>query len=178
MVPKIPPELSDKIVDCLASRRALARCCLVSKSWSTRSRRQLWKKISWGGDNDTRKLPLLLDFLHSSPLLSSYIVHLKLTNYYEPLPAPGESSTRGIVLSLLGSLPALRSLHLELDRFNLAHVATADFSESTLEELSIEKTTFSDNLDFHHFTFAFPRDRKSTRLNSSHSGESRMPSSA
>ena len=58
----------------------------------------------------------------------------------------------------------------------------------TLEEMmSIVKESYSprpevchlkETYDFRRFTQDGPGDRKSTRLNSSHSGESRMPSSA
>ena len=73
------------------------------------------------------------------------------------------------------NLDWLKSHDISIDRSNYDLIYTAPLRESGTVPEQLEKLYEQFNLqkpaDFH-------RDRKSTRLNSSHSGESRMPSSA
>ena len=154
MAPIVPHELSDRIIDCLTSKRALGRCSVVSKNWISRARRHLWRLINLNCDNDTSKLSRFLDLVTHSPALGSNILSLNLSYYYEP--KDNEPYPRGIIFSLIQALPALQALILESVRLNLSHAIDVDLSNCTVKTLSIKKTKFADILHFHHFVHAFP----------------------
>ena len=71
----------------------------------------------------------------------------------------------------VGSSGVTRKASIQVD-------ATLENSSKLLELPENENGDYIDEIDFGSFGFAGYGDRKSTRLNSSHSGQSRMPSSA
>ena len=51
--PRLPPELCDRIIDQLRDRpKALRVCSVVSKSWTSRSRKHIFSTVSFNGDRD------------------------------------------------------------------------------------------------------------------------------
>lgn len=53
--PRLPPEISDRIIDLLRDEtNALKRCCLVSKSWVSRTRKHLFDSVEFESSKDVK----------------------------------------------------------------------------------------------------------------------------
>ncbi len=121
---RIPQELIDDIIDSIPSKRDLSSCTLVSRSWLTRSRRNLFAEVNLKDKGVQNHFHSFLAFLTASnkdyllgPPISGCIQRVCIQNC-RPLSRPRERIKMDMLRSLLSLLPNLRDLELSKATFS------------------------------------------------------------
>ena len=127
MIPTLPPELIDSIIDCLqAKKKALGRCGpVVCKGWSGRPRHHLWKMcavVVLCCDDDNGKLNRFLDLPRRPLALAPLTSRFKLSDYDE---LRDGAHPRGTIFPLPEVPTSLGALNLESVQLNLSHASGA-----------------------------------------------------
>lgn len=145
----LPPELTDRIIDCLHDdKKTLSKCGCVARSWVTRSRMHLWKKIGIDGPYDS---DFFLDIIRDSPATVMHIQHLGLALLEAPLVDD--------IISHLASLPSLTSLII-ISCGLWRRIPPEATLSTTVQTLTVSYLTFPDIFSWHHLVTAFPALQK------------------
>ncbi|PSR72569.1 hypothetical protein PHLCEN_2v11562 [Hermanssonia centrifuga] len=126
----IPQEIIDDIIDLISSKTDLSSCTLVSRSWLTRSRRNLFAEVNLKDKGVQNQFHSFLAFLTANdkdsllgPPISGCIQRVCIHNC-RPLSKAREKINTDMLRSLLFLLPNLRDL--ELSKATLSGVTPSD----------------------------------------------------
>ncbi|KAJ7800221.1 hypothetical protein B0H13DRAFT_2390535 [Mycena leptocephala] len=178
MIPKIPQELIDAIIDYLADPEDLSRCALVGRSWQSRAQSHIFHTVFLGvgiqggfASGLVEIPPLGADFdnfrsfrklVEGSPHLALRIRNLKLglPPLQSEYPAQRSASWQIIEDSIVGCLPLLKGLDSlglfpcgpSTHTFHLQpHILNA-FRDLSLKSLHFSKWRFTDSSALSLFT--------------------------
>ena len=143
----LPPEITDSIIDNLGyDKVALARCSLVCKSWTPRSRLRLWKTVSVSSVGT--RAARFLELAQSSPV-PYFIKHLDIYSVKVP-----------VFVSLLAELPkfsVLKTISIDSIHGTIVRVPHTSSARYTMSQVSmtISRSSFATMADLYYLVAHF-----------------------